>query len=143
MFACGLFASALACAWFLRGVPALDTMAAELDVVALTKAYFEAWNSHSVEAIQSLHADKSSLHDWDATHGPTAADVAKGIAGIWKSVPAIKVEVVTIYTCGADLSAVANIKVVVDATTTLDVCDVIEFDRHGKVVSINAFLASA
>lgn len=64
----------------------------EIDVVALTKAYFAVWNSHDEAALRALHADKSTLHDWDATHGPTNAAVAAGVAGIWKAEPAIKIE---------------------------------------------------
>merc|ERR1711924_145381 len=59
-------------------------------------------------------------------HGPTNADVAKGIGGIWEAVPAIKIEDVTVFCCGEELSCVANIKVVVDENTTLNVCDVIQ-----------------
>ena len=51
----------------------------EIDVVALTKTYFEVWNSHDEAALRGLHADASSLHDWDATHGPTNAAVAAGV----------------------------------------------------------------
>ena len=83
----------------------------------------------------------SKLKDWDAEHGPTNADVAKGIGGIWTAVPAIKIEIVDVYTCGPSLTCVANIKVIVDATTTLKVCDVIEYDASGKVVSLNAYKA--
>ena len=92
-------------------------------------------------ASQALHAPASKLKDWDAEHGPTNADVAKGIGGIWKAVPAIKIEIVDVYTCGPSLTCVANIKVIVDATTTLKVCDVIEYDASGKVVSLNAYKA--
>ena len=99
------------------------------------------WNAHDVAGIEALHAATSTLHDWDGTHGPTAADVSKGIGGIWTAVPTIKIEVVDIYACGSDLTCVANIKVIVDADTTLKVCDVIEYDAAGKVVSLNAYLA--
>jgi len=44
--------------------------------------------------------------------------VATGIAGIWKAVPKIQIEVVSIFTCGEAKSCVANIKVIVDETTT-------------------------
>ena len=73
--------------------------------------------------------------------GPTNAEVATGIAGIWKAVPKIQIEVVSIFTCGEAKSCVANIKVIVDETTTLNVCDVIEYDDAGLVVSLNAFKA--
>ena len=86
-----------------------------------------------------------------------------------QAVPAIKIEVVDVYTCGTSLTCVANIKVaeaitgplpfllvslsarfrfdlyalpvqvIVDENTTLKVCDVIEYDSDGKVVSLNAF----
>lgn len=112
----------------------------EIDAVALTKAYFAVWNSHDEAALRALHADKSTLHDWDATHGPTNAAVAAGVAGIWKAEPAIKIENLDVYTCGPDLTVVANIDVVVNAEVTIKVCDVLEFDSTGRVVSLNAFL---
>ena len=107
--------------------------------------------------------------------GPTNAEVATGIAGIWKAVPKIQIEVVSIFTCGEAKSCVANIKVIVDETTTtltlnpiphpnpinphphpkpnpnikvivdetttLNVCDVFTFDPDFKVVSIVAYKA--
>ena len=112
-----------------------------LDVVALTKTYFDVWNAHDVPGIKALHAAQSSLKDWEAAHGPSNEDVAKGIAGIWSAVPAIKIEITNIFTCGESKTCVANIKVVVDAETALNVCDVIEYDDAGLVVSLNAFKA--
>ena len=73
--------------------------------------------------------------------GPTNVEVATGIAGIWKAVPKIQIEVVSIFTCGEAKSCVANIKVIVDETTTLNVCDVFTFDQDFKVVSIVAYKA--
>lgn len=110
-----------------------------VDTVALTKSYFDVWNKHDVPGIEALHAASSTLKDWDGSNGPTNADVAKAISGIWTAVPAIKIEVVDIYTCGSSLTCVANIKVIVDASTTLKVCDVIEYDSAGKIVSLNAY----
>ena len=68
------------------------------DLPALVKAYFEAWNKHDEVAIKALHAPESKLADWDASHGPTNEAVAAGIAGIWKAVPDIKIEIVDVYT---------------------------------------------
>ena len=113
-----------------------------LDFAALTKAYFDTWNAHDEAGITAKHAAASTLTDWDASHGPTSDDVGKGIAGIWKAVPEIKIEIVDVYTCGDKLaSCVANIKVIVDASTTLKVCDVITYDEAGLVVSIYAYKA--
>ena len=112
-----------------------------MDVVALTKKYFEVWNAHDVPGIEALHATKSTLKDWDASHGPTNADVSKGIGGIWTAVPKIKIEIVDVYTCGPSTTCVANIRVHVDETTTLKVCDVIEYDEAGLIVSLNAYKA--
>ena len=79
----------------------------------------------------------------DASFGPTNAEVAEGVAGIWKAVPAIKIEIVDVYTqkgqAGNSNTAIANIKVIVDESTTLKVCDVITFDDDGKVVSLDAY----
>ena len=114
---------------------------ASVDCIALTKKYFEVWNAHDVPGIQALHAPTSLLKDWDAEHGPTNEAVAKGIAGIWAAVPDISIQIVDIYTCGDSLTCVANIKVVVDASTTLKVCDVIAYDAQGLVASLNAYKA--
>ena len=73
------------------------------------------------------------LGSWDASFGETNQAVADGIMGIWKAVPAIKIEIVDVYTMGdKSMSCVANIKVIVDAETTLKVCDVFTFDAAGK-----------
>lgn len=103
--------------------------------------YFQAWNAHDKEAIKALHAEESTLKDWDASHGPTNEIVATGIAGIWAAVPKIQIDIVSIFECGAEQSCVAQIKVVVDEYTSLNVCDVFTFDGAGKVVSIVAYKA--
>ena len=69
-----------------------------VDCIALTKKYFEVWNAHDVPGITALHAATSSLADWDASHGPTNEAVGKGIEGIWKAVPDIKIEIIDVYT---------------------------------------------
>ena len=112
-----------------------------MSLVDLTKKYFEVWNAHDEAGIKALHAASSTLTDWDASHGPTNDAVSKGIAGIWAAVPKIKIEIVDVYTCGTAKTCVANIKVIVDETTTLKVCDVIEYDEAGLVVSIFAYKA--
>ena len=109
--------------------------------VDLVNAYFAAWNAHDADAVKALHSPQSTLKDWDAAHGPTNADVAKGIAGIWTAVPAIKIEVVNVFECGDEPTCVANIKVIVDPETTLNVCDYFTFDSAGLVASIIAYKA--
>ena len=64
-----------------------------------------------------------------------------GIAGIWKAVPKVKIEIKQVFTCGDSKSCVANIHVVVDENTTLNVCDVFEFDENGLVAKIVAYRA--
>ena len=112
-------------------------------LTSAVEKYFEAWNAHDQAAVEKLHAPQSSLKDWDASFGPTNTEVAKGIAGIWSAVPGIKIEVVKVYTqvgkAGESPTVVANIKVVVDDTTTLDVVDVITFDEELRITSLDAF----
>mmetsp|Transcript_72143 Transcript_72143/g.197509 ORF Transcript_72143/g.197509 Transcript_72143/m.197509 type:complete len:115 (+) Transcript_72143:31-375(+) len=107
----------------------------------LVEAYFAAWNAHDKEGVQALHAAQSTLVDWDASHGPTNADVATGIAGIWAAVPAIKIEIIDVFECADRPECVAQIKVIVDDSTTLKVCDYFTFDGDGKVVSLYAYKA--
>ena len=63
---------------------------------AAVEAYFKVWNAHDVEGIKAMHASASTLTDWDASHGPTNEEVSQGIAGIWKAVPNIKIEIVKV-----------------------------------------------
>ena len=107
----------------------------------LSQAYFQAWNAHDKEAVKALHAVQSTLKDWDGSHGPTNEDVASGIAGIWEAVPKIQIEIVSVFECAEEPSCVVQIKVVVDESTTLNVCDVFTFDDAGKVASIVAYKA--
>lgn len=58
-----------------------------------------------------------------------------------KAVPDIKIEIKEVFTCGEAKTCVANIYVIVNADTTLNVCDVFEFDDAGLVVSIVAYKA--
>jgi len=111
-----------------------------LDLTALTTKYFEVWNSKDEAGIKALHAAESKLQDWEGEHGPTNEVVAKAIAGIWKAVPDIKIEIVKVFT-STTKTCVANIKVIVNAETTLDVVDVIEYDAAGLVVSLHAYKA--
>jgi len=114
-----------------------STMA--VDCIKLTEKYFEVWNTHDVSWIQALHAATSTLTDWDGSHGPTNIEVASSIEGVWKAVPEVHIEIVNISTMeDKPNTCVANIKMIVDATTTMKVCDVIDYDESGRVVALNA-----
>ena len=63
------------------------------------------------------------------------------LAGIWKAVPKITIDIQNIFTCADAPTCVVNILVVVDESTTLNVCDVFEFDADGLVVSLKAYKA--
>eukprot|EP00658_Telonema_sp_P-2_P081896 TRINITY_DN8511_c0_g1_i4.p1 TRINITY_DN8511_c0_g1~~TRINITY_DN8511_c0_g1_i4.p1 ORF type:complete len:146 (+),score=55.34 TRINITY_DN8511_c0_g1_i4:147-584(+) len=123
-----------------RGIPLSSSMSTTDNLIQLTQKYFEVWNAHDQEGIQGLHAEESSLQDWSCQLGPTNADVATGIAGIWSGAPKIAINVLDIYLCQPTLTCVANIEVVVDENTTIKVCDVIAYNDEGKVVSLNAYL---
>ena len=117
-------------------------MATEEQMKGAVEKYFVAWNAHDKDTIEKLHAPQSVLKDWDNSHGPTNADVATGIAGIWTAVPDIKIEIKNIFTSAKDpTTCIANITVIVDSDTQLDVCDVFEFDAALLVVSLNAYKA--
>lgn len=55
--------------------------------------------------------------------------------------PEIKIELKEVFTCGESKTCIANIHVIVNKETTLNVCDVFEFDDAGLVVSIFAYKA--
>ena len=66
-----------------------------------------------------------------------AADVGAANGKIFAAVPAIKIEVLAVHVAGQ--VATAEILVVVDATTTLKVADVITFDDALAIKSVRAY----
>ena len=86
-------------------------------VTALVDAYFSAWNAQDAAKLRECFDENVSLTDWDVAVSGIDA-VVEANQGIWKAVPKIQIEVVSIFTCGEAKSCVANIKVIVDETTT-------------------------
>ena len=40
---------------------------------AAVTEYFKVWNAHDEQGIKALHAEASTLTDWDGAHGAAAA----------------------------------------------------------------------
>ena len=90
----------------------------EINVVALTKTYFEVWNSPTRRPCGACTRTRAVARLGRDARSHNAA-VAAGVAGIWKAEPTIKCEIIDLYTCGPDLTVVANINVVVNAEVTI------------------------
>eukprot|EP00658_Telonema_sp_P-2_P037263 TRINITY_DN26815_c0_g1_i1.p1 TRINITY_DN26815_c0_g1~~TRINITY_DN26815_c0_g1_i1.p1 ORF type:complete len:206 (+),score=54.29 TRINITY_DN26815_c0_g1_i1:171-788(+) len=112
------------------------------NLVELTQQYFRAWNAHDQNQIMDLHANQSTLQDWTVRLGPTNHEVARGIGALWANSPRIQIRVLDIYVLKPTLTCVASIEVVVDEETRLKVSDLIQYNDDGKIVGLNAYLAS-
>ena len=98
---------------------------------AATRNYFEVWNQRDGAALVPLFAPEGTLRDWDiAVSGAEAVGEANG--NIFKAVPKISIEVLSVHASEATRTAVAEILVHIndDAKTVLKVADIIEFDAQ-------------
>lgn len=88
----------LTCFFFLRSTSAeLNVTSTKMvDVKALAQAYFEAWNAQDLEKLGIGFHDDVTLRDWDVS-ASGRQPVVDANGGIFKAVPAIKIEVLNIF----------------------------------------------
>ena len=104
--------------------------------------YFNAWNTHSGDAVAACFTHDGMLRDWDIeVHGAEEVGAANG--KIFSAVPNIKIEVLRIHTSEITLTATAEILVHLndESETVLKVADVIAFNSIAelKIKSVVAY----
>lgn len=107
---------------------------------AATHNYFKTWNLRDGAALVPLFAPEGTLRDWDiSVSGAEAVGEANG--NIFKAVPTIAIEVLSVHACEATRTAVAEILVHLNdaAKTVLKVADVIEFDAQLRIKALRAY----
>ena len=106
------------------------------EITEAVEKYFDAWNRHDLTALRELFSDKVELVDWNV-HCVGKEEVVLATKDIFNLYPEIRVEVLDCLV-NANSKAMAELKVNIDDATTLNVVDILSFDKS-KISSIKAF----
>mgnify|MGYP000854168981 CR=1 FL=1 len=106
-------------------------------LINLASKYFTAWNTNSVDELTPLLSEDVSLTDWDID--VSGLDSVLGAnEQIFETVSGIRAEVLSMATNSADGTVFAQLKVHISETESIDVVDVITFNRT-LITSIKAY----
>ena len=97
--------------------------------------YFVAWNDHDLHRLQLLFDKKIVLKGWDI-YAIGIDDVLNANSNIFKNVPDIKVEVLSMAVY--QKKVFAEIKVLISEEESIDVVDILEFENY-LIRKIKAF----
>lgn len=98
--------------------------------------YFEAWNNHDLETLRQMFANDVELHDWEISVSGLE-NVISANKKIFDDCPDILVTM-KISVCNHNI-IFAELVVHLDATETINVVDVIEFDHDLRIKAIRAY----
>ena len=104
-------------------------------MIKILENYFDAFNNHDVVALKKFFSEKIILEDWNISENGIE-NVLKANQLIFESAPKIKVNVNDIIV--GKSKVIAEIDVIVDETTTLEVVDVFKIQK-GLITSIKAY----
>ena len=106
----------------------------------LAHTYFNTWNNHDVEGLRALFAEDVTLRDWNV-EASGASKVAAANGDIFKSVPKISIDVLTIHVSEHTKTALCEILVKLHNAKdeVLKVADVITFNSEGKITAVRAY----
>ena len=131
---------------------------------SLARAYFDAWNAHTAEAVGALFANEGTLRDWEI-HANGRDDVIRANQRIFTSAPAIRVQILNLFVDETKGGVACEIIVHVDSDIKLkarrcarlrackcswlhskfffpdvpQVLDLIEFNSDGLITSLRAY----
>lgn len=105
-------------------------------IIEAVDKYFDAWNRHDLTTLRELFSDEVELVDWDV-HCVGKEEVVQANKEIFNLFPRIRVEVIDCLV-NTKYKAMAELKVIIDNETTLNVVDILSFD-NSKISSIKAF----
>ena len=104
----------------------------------LAQRYFNAWNAKDSSKLELLLSSDAHLRDWEMDKTGSAS-VVRANMDIWKRVPGIFIEVLTMHVSNDTRTICAEIVVKLSASESLKVVDVITFDSQNKIASIRAY----
>lgn len=106
------------------------------EIIEAVEKYFDAWNRHDLTTLRELFSEEVELVDWDV-HCVGKEEVILANKKIFNLFPEIRVEVIDCLV-NTNSKAMAELKVKIDNETTLNVVDILSFDKS-KISSIKAF----
>ena len=107
----------------------------------LAHTYFNTWNNHDVDGLRALFADDVTLGVIGMLKLSGASKVAAANGDIFKSVPKIAIDVLTIHVSEHTKTALCEILVKLHNAKdeVLKVADVITFNSEGKITAVRAY----
>ena len=103
----------------------------------LAQRYFDAWNAKDTTRLEDLFSDDVTLRDWEVDKSGSI-EVVQANADIWKRIPGISIEVISLHVSNETQTVCAEI-LVHTPTQTLKVVDVITYNARGLVLSVHAY----
>ena len=102
----------------------------------LATDYFNSFSKKSITEIEKTLSENVTLNDWNISCSGKS-EVIGATQNIFDSVDTIDVKPINIYCC-KDV-VIAELKIVINNSTTELVVDVITFDINNKIASIRAY----
>jgi hypothetical protein len=107
-----------------------------IDVEQLTRKCLAAYQAKDMATIASMFHPNVVLRDWNSeVRGHTAA--VEEFTRNFEQADTLKIEIKSFYQ--AELSAAAELEIIVNGTEVLNVVDVLSFNEEGKILSIVAY----
>ena len=109
-----------------------------MNIINLTKKYFEYWNEHNASKVGEMFNDVSFLRDWDIfVENPV--NIMKATNNIFNTFPDIKCELIKIHESKSTNSTICELLIHLNLEQHIKVVDILEFDNELKIKSLKAF----
>lgn len=115
-------------------------MSSDDDICDAVRGYFDAWNSHDLNALGETLSSDVTLQDWNVRVAGSR-DVLKANGDIFESFGNIEIVVDDLLPCASKRACACEITVHLNdgSNTELKVLDVIRLDARLKVQSVRAY----
>ena len=100
------------------------------------QSYFTIFSEKNINGLREMFDDNVTLRDWDIDK-QGIENVLKANLNIFQNVKTIKVIPQNIVS--ENNFVFAELKIIVNGDQELNVVDIIEFNKKGKIISIKAF----
>ena len=100
------------------------------------QSYFKIFSEKNIDGLREMFDDNVTLRDWDIDK-QGIENVLKANLNIFQNVKTIKAIPQNIVS--ENNFVFAELKIIVNGDEELNVVDIIEFNRKGKIISIKAF----
>lgn len=99
--------------------------------------YLRRYAAKDLDGIAAMFADEVTLRDWNLSVKGRAAAIAETRKN-FESAASLHIEV--LHVLESERSVAGELRILVDGHIELFVVDVLDFDAHGRITAIRAFL---